>query len=146
MSIIDVFTEEKKESEVTVKSVTFLRSFFSFIYTRLCILFLLALDVIWFVFLLCKMTIYGCVQLVFMGSSTALRTRLVKSCASIKRSLVCGLCLLISLFSPALGIMFGCAYFLMYDKTGVEDVVPNVLREQFNELLSRQEKDHGLGR
>ncbi len=145
MSSIDVFAE-KKESEAREESITFLRSFSSFMYTRLCILFLLGLDMIWLSFLLCKMTIYTFLQIVFIGTSSTLKIGLMKSFVSIRRSLVCGFCLLISFFSPALGIMVGCAYFLMYDKSGIEEVVPNVLKKQFGELLSlHQEKDQSLG-
>lgn len=128
--------ESKKESAM------FLRSFSSFMYTRLCILFLLCLDVIWFGFLFCKMTIYTFLQILFVWSSTSFKESFIKSCISIRRSLVCGVCLILSFFSPALGIMVGCAYFLMYDKNGIEEVVPNVLKKQFGELLSfHREKD-----
>lgn len=53
-----------------------------------------------------------------------------------KRSLVCGIALLVALFSPALGTMFACTYFLMYDKKGIEEVVPTVLQDQFREFFT----------
>jgi hypothetical protein len=136
MSSIDVFAEEKKESEVTEKSSTFFRSFYSFMSTRFCVLFFLVLDVAWFIFSLSKMMLYTLLHVVFIGSSSVLKNSLIKSCTSTRRSLVCGLCLLLSLCSPALGVMVGCAYFLMYDKTGIEEIVPNTLKKQFKELLS----------
>ncbi len=146
MSSIDVCSEEKKKSEIVLKSTISLRSFFSYLYTRLCILCLLGLDAIWLVFLLGKVAVYGVLQIVCLGSSATLQAGLMKGCASIRRALVCGLCLLISLLSPALGIMVGCAYFLMYDKSGVEEIVPSILKKQFGELLSlHKEKNQGLG-
>ena len=142
MSSIDVCTEEKKESEVIERRVTFFRSFYSFMSTRFCILFFFFLDVSWFAFSLCKMMVCTLLHVVFIGSSSILKSALIKSCISTRRSLVCGLCLLVSLCSPALGVMVGCAYFLMYDKTGIEEIVPNTLKKQFKELLSmHKEKD-----
>ncbi|MBI3236532.1 MAG: hypothetical protein HYZ48_02320 [Chlamydiales bacterium] len=56
---------------------------------------------------------------------------------TVKRSLVCGLSLFITLFSPAFGIMIACTYFLMYDKTGIEEVVPASLQSQFKEFFKQ---------
>ena len=58
---------------------------------------------------------------------------------SLRRSLVCGVSLLIALFSPAFGIMIACTYFLMYDKSGIEEVVPSSLQSQFKEFLPKGE-------
>jgi len=55
---------------------------------------------------------------------------------NIKRSFVCGVSLFVALFSPALGTMFACTYFLMYDKRGIEEIVPSVLQDQFREFLT----------
>lgn len=145
MPTIDIFSEEKKESEIVVKNTISLRSFFSCLYTRLCILCFLGLDALWLTFLVGKVVLYGVLQIGCLGSSSSLQEGLIKGCTSIRRSLVCGLCLLISFLSPALGIMVGCAYFLMYDKSGVEEIVPSVLKKQFGELLSiHKEKDQDL--
>ncbi len=57
---------------------------------------------------------------------------------NIKRSFVCGVSLFVALFSPALGTMFACTYFLMYDKKGIDEVVPSVLQDQFREFLNPQ--------
>ncbi len=54
---------------------------------------------------------------------------------SIKRSFVCGVSLFLALFSPAFGIMVACTYFLMYDKAGIEEVVPASLQAQFKEFF-----------
>ena len=57
---------------------------------------------------------------------------------SLRRSLVCGVSLLITLFSPAFGIMVACTYFLMYDKSGIEEVVPVSLQSQFKEFTLKE--------
>ncbi len=54
---------------------------------------------------------------------------------SVKRSFVCGISLFLALFSPAFGIMVACTYFLMYDKEGIEEVVPASLQAQFKEFF-----------
>lgn len=54
---------------------------------------------------------------------------------NIKRAFICGFSLFVALFSPALGTMFACTYFLMYDKKGVEEVVPSILQDQFKEFF-----------
>ncbi|NGX50360.1 MAG: hypothetical protein K1060chlam2_00205 [Chlamydiae bacterium] len=55
---------------------------------------------------------------------------------NLKRAFVCGVSLFVALFTPALGTMFACTYFLMYDKKGIDEVVPSVLQDQFKEFLS----------
>ena len=37
----------------------------------------------------------------------------------------------VAIFSPSLGIMFSCTYFLMYDKAGIDEIVPSALQDQF---------------
>lgn len=108
---------------------------FSAIAARLFFFLLLLLDLAWGVysavasfvkFSLCLLTLF---QVSYFNQSLA------RSYLSLKRSVVCGLALLVALFSPALGIMFSCMYFLMYDKSGVDEIVPNSLRDQFKELF-----------
>jgi hypothetical protein len=66
---------------------------------------------------------------------TKLKTSLDRSFLNLKRAIVSAIALLIAIFSPALGIMFSCMYFLMYDKNGVDEVVPASLRDQFRLLF-----------
>lgn len=54
---------------------------------------------------------------------------------TLKRSSVCSLALLASLFSPSVGILFGCTYFMVFDKEGIDEVVPQSLRAQFEEFF-----------
>jgi hypothetical protein len=62
-----------------------------------------------------------------------------KAWVSLRRSLVCGVSLFIALFNPAFGIMIACTYFLMYDKSGIEEVVPSSLQSQFKEFFPGEE-------
>ncbi|MDJ0651857.1 MAG: hypothetical protein QNJ27_02460 [Simkaniaceae bacterium] len=54
---------------------------------------------------------------------------------NIKRAGISAIALIVALFSPALGTMIACSYFLMYDKKGIEEVVPSVLQDQFQEFF-----------
>lgn len=151
MPIIDILKEEKKENVqegvfsagdplsmiAEAEKVPFSwEPFFSSVCARLFFLLLIVFDGLWFSYLIFKMSIYSLLQLGFMGSSSSLQARLVKNWVSLKRSLICALSLFVALFSPAFGIMIGCTYFLMYDKAGIEEVVPASLRSQFKELFS----------
>jgi hypothetical protein len=55
---------------------------------------------------------------------------------SLKRASVCGISLFLALFSPSFGIMIACTYFLMYDKKGLEEVIPSSLQAQFKEFFT----------
>lgn len=55
---------------------------------------------------------------------------------NIKRAGISAIALIVALFSPALGTMIACSYFLMYDKKGIEEIVPSVLQDQFQEFFS----------
>jgi hypothetical protein len=66
-----------------------------------------------------------------------INAKLLKSWLSIKRAFICSVALFLGCLSPSLGIMIACAYFLMFDKSGVEEVVPASLREQFKDLFAQ---------
>jgi hypothetical protein len=114
-------------------------SFFSSLAARIFFFLLLIGDVLW----LC----YALVLFVLSFSGALLSFSKIKlfvelranAILTLKRSLVCGISLLVALFSPAFGIMIACTYFLMYDRGGIEEVVPSSLQNQFKEFLS---KDH----
>lgn len=108
---------------------------FSAIAARLFFFLLLIADVAWGIYSLIGAVIKFALCLVTFFQLPPLRTSFAKTCLSLKRSVVCALALFIAIFSPALGIMFSCMYFLMYDKNGVDEVVPNSLKDQFKELF-----------
>lgn len=158
MAIIDIFKTEKKitnsSNEGFLNGVSFVeeefssqeeekKSFFSkdaflsSLCVRLFFLVLLFCSLVWFAYVLCKTFVYLTLQLCFWGSFNALNFKLSKSWLSLKRSFICCIALVLALLSPSLGIMIVCAYFLMYDKAGVEEVVPSSLREQFKDLFSQ---------
>ena len=109
--------------------------FFSSLTARLLFFVLLLADLVWFGY-----TVFLFVAL-FVGSFLtffqvpAFQKILHKKWIALKRSSVCAIALLVSLFSPALGIMVACTYFLMYDKTGIQEVVPSSLQDQFQEFI-----------
>jgi hypothetical protein len=139
MAIIDIVKEKEEGMDMPAeeeKQSSSWESFFSSVCARLFFLLLIVFDALWFCYTVFKMGIYSVLQLGFLGSSNTLQARLVKSWISLKRSMICALSLFIALFSPAFGIMVGCTYFLMYDKKGIEEVVPASLRVQFKDLFA----------
>lgn len=148
MAIYDIFEPEEPEGEEQLEldlgpgesgaeEETFSKRdrLFSTLVARLFFLLLFVADVAWIVYsvLLFSLSLLG-----YFG--TLCKFPFLKESAggfwvSIKRSCVCGLSLFLALFSPAFGIMVACTYFLMYDKAGIEEVVPASLQAQFKEFF-----------
>lgn len=109
---------------------------FSTILARLLFFSLLVADIAWLGFNLikvCALLILWPVMKIFRVS---MEPKLTRAYLNFKRSLVCAIALIVALFSPALGIMFSCSYFLMFDRKGIDEVVPNILRAQFKEFFA----------
>lgn len=97
------------------------KSFFSVVAARCFFFLLLVANIAWGIYTIAALGI----------SLFGLKRLRVKSWLNVKRFLVCTNALLVALISPALGIMFACSYFLMYDKAGIDEIVPALLRDQF---------------
>jgi hypothetical protein len=131
MPIIDI--SEVKQTETVQETVTSKDRFFSSMTARILFFVLLLGDIAWAVWTLVKMALFLPIFLLTLGRNAKVG---IKKCwISLKRAGVCGISLVIALFSPALGIMVACTYFLMYDKSGIEDVVPRSLQDQFQDFL-----------
>lgn len=116
---------------------------FSAIAARLFFLLLVVADLMWigysFAVFIFTAVGYG----VTRGRTDYFKNKIEKAWVTLRRSIVCGVSLMVALFSPAFGIMIACTYFLMYDKTGIEEVIPSSLQSQFKEFLPqgvREEK------
>lgn len=109
--------------------------FFSSLTARLLFFVLLIGDVLWAVYAFAVLALTSVINLMTFCKFSSVVGQMKKQWMALKRSCVCGVALLVSLFSPALGIMIACTYFLMYDKTGIQEVVPSSLQEQFQEFL-----------
>ncbi len=108
---------------------------FSGIATRLFFLLLLSADVLWACYALLQL-ILGALGMACTARKVAwFKSRIDNAWVSLRRSIVCGVSLVVALFSPSFGIMIACTYFLMYDKKGIEEVVPSSLQSQFKELM-----------
>lgn len=139
MAIFQLFDEEKKQGftetfdQADVQGEKKGKSqLFSTLVTRFCFLLLFIADSAWLVYngLMLLVSIF------FFALSGGKKGKLLKKFAlHFRRSAVCGLALLIGLFSPPFGIMVACTYFLMYDKAGMEEVVPASLQAQFKEIF-----------
>lgn len=108
---------------------------FSALAARFFFFLLLIADLLWLVYSLGAVILKSFFHLLSFFQVTKLKTSLDRSFLNLKRSIVSAIALLIAIFSPALGIMFSCMYFLMYDKNGVDEVVPASLRDQFRLLF-----------
>lgn len=115
---------------------SFRDKFFSSLGARFFFLILLIADLFWGVYVVLALTLFLSLSLLTFFKVQVFKNYLKKFYLSLKRFLVCGLALFVAMISPALGIMFACTYFLMYDKDGIEEVVPASLREQFKEFFS----------
>lgn len=109
--------------------------FFSSLAARFFFLLLLIADVLWGIYVIVCLLLVSTFSLITLFKVPLLNHLLAKFYLSLKRFLVGGLSLFVALISPALGIMFACTYFLMYDKDGIEEVVPSSLRAQFKEFF-----------
>jgi hypothetical protein len=111
---------------------------FSAVAARLFFLLLAIADLLWVCFALIRMTFSIVGYSVTAGKVSYFKALIERAWVALRRSLVCGVSLLIALFSPAFGVMIACTYFLMYDKTGIEEVVPSSLQSQFKEFLPKE--------
>lgn len=102
---------------------------------RILFFILLLGDIVWGLYATLMIVTMGILTLVTLGKVGIITRLLKKNWIALKRSSICGISLLIALFNPSLGIMIACTYFLMYDKRGIQEVVPQSLQDQFQEFL-----------
>lgn len=140
--------EQKLTGEIAQEETTFASNlqpaskvkdrFLSSFFARLFFLALLCVDVLWLVYSICKIVLFGVLSLCFFPKKDLWERVISRACLSFRRALVCALALFVALISPGFGIMIACTYFLMYDKQGVEEVVPSSLQEQFQEFFNNR--------
>ncbi|MBS0628870.1 MAG: hypothetical protein JSS30_01440 [Verrucomicrobia bacterium] len=146
MAIYQIFEEVKNESftetfetpEPIQQKKQSKSHLFSTLVTRVCFLLLLLADSLW--------VAYNSVMLLIAISGLALtggknlffKKMFAKTGLHFRRSVTCGLALFIGLFSPPFGIMVACTYFLMYDKAGMDEVVPAPLQAQFKDIFKAE--------
>ncbi len=108
---------------------------FSSFASRMFFLLLFIADTLWAVYAISVYVLSLTCCALTLNKIPFFRNVIASSWISVRRSIACGLSLFIALFSPAFGIMVACTYFLMYDKEGVEEIVPASLQEQFKEFF-----------
>jgi hypothetical protein len=128
--------EAEISNEPPISAPSFCKDrFFSSLTARLFFLILLCADLLWAVY---SFVLWGVTSLLCLVTAFKV-PGIFDFCArrwlSVRRSLICGVSLFITLFSPSFGIMIACTYFLMYDKSGIEEVVPSSLQSQFKEFF-----------
>jgi hypothetical protein len=131
----NAFTSNRIEESYLASSGESKGQIFSALAARFFFFLLLVVDVMWGIWNVCSFSVKMLLCLATLGRVVFLRKALAKSWLNLKRSIVCFIALFVAIFSPALGIMFSCMYFLMYDRSGVDEVVPASLRDQFRDLF-----------
>ncbi|MBS0605174.1 MAG: hypothetical protein JSS60_09105 [Verrucomicrobia bacterium] len=111
---------------------------FSALAARLFFFLLFLADLLWIGYALIRLAVALIGMAVTGGKVGYFMLLCEKAWVSSRRSFVCGVSLLVALCSPAFGIMIACTYFLMYDKSGIEEVVPSSLQSQFKEFLPEE--------
>ncbi len=112
--------------------------FFSSLAARFFFVILLMGDILWGVYASIQLIVGLTLNIITVFQFGKLRSFLVKALISLRRFLVCAFSLIVAVFSPSLGILFSCMYFMMYDKEGIDEVVPASLKEQFQEFFPLQ--------
>lgn len=141
MAIYQLFDREKAEKytetfeHVAEAGENRAGHFFSTLVTRFCFLLLLIADFAWFLYSGAMLLLSGFALLLTGGKNSFLKKIASKFFLSFRRSSACGLSLFVGLISPPFGIMVACTYFLMYDKAGMEEVVPAPLQAQFKDIF-----------
>ncbi len=129
------FFHDRSESNYIAGETPDRDQIFSAIAARFFFALLLIADIAWAIYSSALLVIKLAVALLLLFKVEAVNRTLSRTWLNFRRSLVCSIALTVAIFTPALGIMFACMYFLMYDKEGVEEVVPLSLREQFKDLF-----------
>ncbi len=127
----DTHNRENYIQDPSSKKDRFLSAFFA----RMFFLCLLIADFLWGAFSIVLLSVKLILSLLTAFKMNWLTKSLKKSFLAVKRAIVCFIALTIAIISPALGIMFSCMYFLMYDKKGVDEIVPSSLKSHFKEIL-----------
>lgn len=109
--------------------------FLSAFFARMFFLCLLFVDILWGILSIALLIVKLTLNLLTVFKIKRLTKSLKKTFLAVKRSIICCIALVIAIISPALGIMFSCMYFLMYDKNGVDEIVPSSLKGHFKEIL-----------
>ncbi len=141
MAIYDLFDREQTEKftetfeHIEQREEKGKSHFFSTLVTRLCFFLLLLADLAWLIYSGAMLVCTSVLLLLTGCKNESLQKHTYKFFLSFRRSAVCGLSLFVGLFSPPFGIMVACTYFLMYDKKGMEEVVPAPLQAQFKDIF-----------
>lgn len=134
----ETFTETFEQHEPIKQKKEGSGHLFSTLVTRFCFLLLLIADTVWIAYNALVLLLATLGLLLSAGKSAFFKRLLKKTTLHFRRSVTCGLALFVGLFSPPFGIMVACTYFLMYDKAGMEEVVPAPLQAQFKDIFKTE--------
>ncbi len=135
MAIYDLYEEKSESIEEPLQKPVEKGRLLSSLGARSFFLVLLIADLLWAVYSIAFLLGEGVLMLLTWFTVPALKKSVQKRFLNLRRSAMCGISLLVALFSPSMGTMIACTYFLMYDRAGIEEVVPSSLQQQFKEYL-----------
>lgn len=133
--INEFYSQVKLEREKLSMEKEASSSLFSKVSARLFFFLLFLADTVWLISSLLQLTLSALATLITYGKVQKVRQFMLKKWLAVKRAFSCFFALFMALFSPALGTMFACSYFLMFDKKGVDEIVPYVLQDQIKEFM-----------
>ena len=102
---------------------------------RFFLLFLWLINFLWIIQSVCLSLLYLLAMLCSWRKRKIFREQSKKKGLALRRSIACAVALFLAFVNPSFGILVGCTYFLMYDKAGVEDVLPSSLQKQCRNLF-----------
>lgn len=133
------FEDEQKLPSEPIEEKWSLSRLFSATAVRTFFFLLLLADLLWGVYVVVVLLLCNLGVIFTGGSINKLKEWRNHHWISLKRFLVCGMSLIVALFAPAFGILIACTYFLMYDKAGIDEVVPASLKDQIKDFYPRSE-------
>ncbi len=137
MPVYNLFEKEDVVEESTQETPQKEKLISLFVARSLFALLLIG-DICWLIYSLMRALLSFSVWLLTLCQAKAFWHLCKKSLLAIRRGSICALALFIAIFSPALGMMLACTYFLMYDKRGVQEVVPTSMQEHFQQFMPKE--------
>lgn len=135
MTVFDIndYIEEPSTEELTPSYTSKKDKWVSSLLARALFAVLFIADIAWGLFAITKYTLALTLRLITLNRKGRIFCK--KQALAIKRASICAVSLFTAIFSPAIGILFGCTYFMVFDKSGIDEVVPSSLKSQFEEFF-----------
>lgn len=144
MAIYDLFEQQERLDTFVKTEATPTEDkkslFVSSLLTRGCFFLLWLASAAWIVYSTFFLLL-SCIGFCASGGKLLLFRRGVKKFfLMFRRSVISWISLAMGLFCPPFGIMVACTYFLMYDKAGMDEVIPASFQAQVKDIFQQNER------